>query len=318
MRKIIIMGIPHHGNMGDNEIAISEENIIMENFPDYELMQIPEKFLNTCVVKAKTFINDKDIIILHGGGNIGDTYITPEKGRREVIKLFPNNKIIIMPQTAFFSDSENGKKELAKSKEIYNAHKDLTIMAREKKSYEFMKKNFYNAKVYLTPDIVMTMYRPSNKKRNGVTFMFRGDKEKSLQNEDIDRIKAIIKSNYNNIKISDMHLGEDVINIGGKIRDEALEKKRAEFQSSELVVTDRLHGMILSAITETPCIAFKSKDHKITESYNWLKDLDYIELCDSIEDFETALQKVTSTEKRKYDNTFAKNAILNILKREIR
>lgn len=318
MNKIIIMGTPHHGNLGDSAIAISEENIIMKEFPNYELLQIPEKFLTTCVNKAKSFIDSDDIIILHGGGNIGDTYITPEKGRREVIKLFPNNKIIIMPQTAYFSDTESGKMELNISKKIYNSHKDLTIMAREKKSYEFMKEHFYNAKVYLTPDIVMTIYKPSDKMREGVTLMFRGDKEKNLQSDSIDKIKEIIKKNYDKVNISDMHLGEDVINIGGKIREKALEDKFAEFQSSELVVTDRLHGMIFSAITETPCIAFKSKDHKITESYDWLKNLEYIELCDSIEDFEDALKKVTSTKNRRYDNTFAKNAILEILRREIK
>ena len=183
MKKLIIMGIPHHGNIGDNAIAVAEEELIKKIFPQYKLYKMQEKYLDICVNRAKNFINDDDIILLHGGGNIGDTYERPEKGRREVIKTFPNNKIIIFPQTAYFSDTEKGKKELEISKEIYNAHKNLIIMAREEKSYQFMKKHFYNNKIYLTPDIVMTLNKSLNKDREGVLLLFRTDKEKTLEDQ---------------------------------------------------------------------------------------------------------------------------------------
>ena len=186
------MGIPHHGNIGDNAIAIAEEKLIKKFFPQYKLYIMQEKYLDICVNKAKNFINDDDIILLHGGGNIGDTYERPEKGRREVIKTFPNNKIIIFPQTAYFSDTEKGKKELKISKELYNAHKNLIIMAREEKSYQFMKKHFYNSKIYLTPDIVMTLNKSLNKYREGSLLLFRTDKEKTLEDKNIEEIDTII------------------------------------------------------------------------------------------------------------------------------
>lgn len=317
MKRIIIMGIPHHGNLGDNAIALAEEEIIKKYFPEYELLEIPEKYLNKCVNKAKQYITDDDIIFLHGGGNIGDTYFVPENGRREVIKLFPNNKIIIFPQTAYFVDDVNGKKELKISQDIYNNHKDLVILAREKKSYKFMKKHFYNAKVYLTPDIVMTLKKDNNKKRNGALLLFRNDKEKTLQKENVELINEIINKNYEKVTISDMHLGEDVINVAGKIRQEALEEKFNQFQTSEIVITDRLHGMIFAAITETPCIVFTSFNHKILESYKWLKNLEYIKICENIDDFEKKINKVISVKKIEYNNEFAEKRIVNILKKEI-
>ena len=92
MKKLIIMGIPHHGNIGDNAIAIAEEELIKKFFPQYTLYKMQEKYLDICVNKAKNFINDDDIILLHGGGNIGDTYERPEKGRREVIKTFESKE----------------------------------------------------------------------------------------------------------------------------------------------------------------------------------------------------------------------------------
>lgn len=317
MKKIIIMGIPHHGNIGDNAIAIAEEELIKNFFPQYKIYMMQEKYLDMCVDKAKNFINNDDIILLHGGGNIGDTYERPEKGRREVIKTFPNNKIIIFPQTAYFSDTEKGKEELEISKEIYNAHKNLIIMAREEKSYQFMKKNFYNNKIYLTPDIVMTLNKSLNKDREGALLLFRTDKEKTLEDQSIEEIKEIVKNKFGKYIISDMNLGSGIVNIGGKKREEVLNNKFKQFQSSQIAITDRLHGMIFAAITETPCVVFGNFNHKISESYKWLKNLEYIQFCDNIEEMEKAIEKVTKIKNRKYNNKFAEEAIIEILKKEI-
>lgn len=317
MKKIIIMGIPHHGNIGDNAIAIAEEELIKKFFPQYKLYMMQEKYLNICANRVKNFISNEDIILLHGGGNIGDTYERPEKGRREVIKSFPNNKIIIFPQTAYFSDTEKGKEELNKSKEIYNNHKNLIILAREEKTYEFMKKNFCNCKIYLTPDIVMTLNKSKLSNREGALLLFRTDTEKTLESSNIEKIKEIAKSKFGKYIMSDMNLGSGIVDIGGKKREEVLNNKFQQFQTAQIAITDRLHGMIFAAITETPCIVFGNFNHKISESYKWLQNLEYIQFCNNMEEIEQAIEKVTKTKNRKYNNKFAENAIVEILKKEI-
>lgn len=317
MKKIIIMGIPHHGNIGDNAIAIAEEELIKKFFPQYELYMMQEKYLDICVKKVRKIIKDQDIIMLHGGGNIGDTYERPEKGRREVIKTFPNNKIIIFPQTSYFSDTIEGQKQLEKSKEIYNNHKNLIIFAREEKSYEFMKKNFYNCKIYLTPDMVMTLNKSIDLDRKGALLLFRTDKEKTLENESIEKIKEIVKTKFEKYTISDMNLGSGIVNIGGKKREKILDNKFKQFQTSQIVITDRLHGMIFAAITETPCVVFGNFNHKITESYKWLENLEYIRFCDNMNEIEDIIEEVIKTKNRKYDNKFAEEAIVKTLKKEI-
>lgn len=317
MKKIIIMGIPHHGNIGDNAIAVAEEELIKKYFPDYKLYLMQEKYLDICVNKVKKIINKEDIILLHGGGNIGDTYVRPEKGRREVIKLFPNNKIIIFPQTAYFSETEEGNRELEISKEIYNKHKNLVILAREEKSYKFMKENFYNAKIYLTPDIVMTMHKESNRHREGALLLFRTDKEKTLKNTDIEKIKEISENKFDKYILSDMNLGSGIVNIGGAKREQILENKFSELQGVRIVITDRLHGMIFAAITETPCIVFGNFNHKISESYKWLKNLGYIKFCNNIDEIDEAIEKVTKLKDIKYNNEFAEHTIVEILRKEM-
>lgn len=318
MKKIIVMGIPHHGNIGDNAIAVAEEQLLSKYFSEYKVYYMQEKYLDMCAKRVKKYINDEDIILLHGGGNIGDTYERPEKGRREVIKLYPNNKIIIFPQTAYFSDTQKGKEELEISKQIYNNHKKLIILAREEKSYNFMKEHFYNAKIYLTPDIVMTLHKPNNiyKNREGVLFLFRTDEEKTLDDR---KVKELINNKYTKVTTSDMNLGKGIVKIGGKVRDELLESKFNQLKEHKFVITDRLHGMIFAAITETPCIAFGNFNHKISESYKWLENLKYIYYCNNIDDLESQIEKIEklTPEDIKYNNTFAEKCIADILLKEI-
>lgn len=318
MKKIIVMGIPHHGNLGDNAIAVAEEEILKKYFSDYPTYFMQEDHLDVCAERVKKYINNEDIILLHGGGNIGDTYERPEKGRRKVIELYPNNKIIVFPQTAYFSDSEKGKEELEISKRIYNGHKHLVLLAREKKSYFFMKEHFDKAKVYLTPDIVMTLERKTNKPRKGALLLFRGDREKTLDNKIIEEIKSMVNERYGSYILSDMSVKTQGHNVSGAYRDRLLKEKWNEFQTAKIAITDRLHGMIFAAITETPCIAFGNFNYKIIESYEWLKDLDYIQFCNNIEELEEKIEKVESTKNINYNNHFAEEKIVSILKQEIR
>ena len=314
MKNIILMGTPHHGNIGDLAIAYAEERMIKKYFPNNKLYIMQEEKLDICAERIKQYIKKDDIILLHGGGNIGDTYVTPEKGRRKVISIYPDNKIIIFPQTAFFKSNE----ELKISKKIYNAHSNLVIMARENRSYEFMKEHFYKAKIYLTPDIVMTLKETANKPRNGVILMFRKDKEKTLGNNESDFIYKYVSEHYSTYKFSDMNIGTKIINnISEKIRAKILERKFAEIQNAELVITDRLHGMIFSAITQTPCVVFNSLTHKIVESYKWLQNLEYIQICDNIKNLEYCINKATASKQNIYNENFAEKIISEILIKEI-
>lgn len=62
-------------------------------------------------------------------------------------------------------------------------------------------------------------------------------------------------------------------------REELLEEKWQEFRNSELVVTDRLHGVIFAAITSTPCIVIDNYNHKVKGVYQWLKKFEFIKYC---------------------------------------
>lgn len=314
MGKVVLFGIPEYGNMGDIAISYAETEFIKDNFKQYDVLEILEDDIKGRIEEIKKIISDEDIIFGQGGGNLGDEYVSFEETRRLIINAFPNNKIILMPQTIYFSNTENGKRELEKSKQAYNNHKYLTIIAREEISDEIMKKEFNKANVILAPDIVMYLDKTNvNIKRSGATLFLRNDAEKILTEEDSKKINEVVSKHYTKVLYTDTHIGND-IKITKDLREKMLEPKWQEARKSELVITDRLHGMIFAAITSTPCIAFGNYNHKIKSSFKWLENFNYIKYIEDVEQLEDAVKELKNLKDHTYNNQFAKELHNQIMK----
>lgn len=310
MKKIILLGVPHHNNLGDSAITEAEKQFIKDNFEDYKYHQISEETLEKCLPKIQKCINDEDIIFLHGGGNFGDEYLYIEEGRRKAIQTFPNNVIILFPQTIYFNNTETGQEELKKSKEIYAKHKKLILIAREHISYEIMKKEFHNNVVIQTPDIVTYLNETEPKQqRKGALLLLRGDIEAKLTEIQKQSINEIVKKYFVDIEYTDTAIGEG---IKESQRKQKLENMFNKYRKAQLVITDRLHGMIFSAITSTPCIALGNYNHKIEATGEYLKKLGYIKFINDISKLENEIKDLLNIQYKDYDNTFALNEFKKI------
>ena len=71
MKKVVLMGVPHHNNLGDNAIALAEKEFIKDFFPEYDYYEISEETIDKCVYKVIDYIAKDSLIFLHGGGNFG-------------------------------------------------------------------------------------------------------------------------------------------------------------------------------------------------------------------------------------------------------
>ena len=88
----------------------------------------------------------------------------------------------------------------------------------------------------------------------------------------------------------------------------------SKYRKSELIITDRLHGMIFEAITSTLCIALENYNHKIKSCSETLEHLKYIKYVENIYEIEENIKYLLSTEFEKYDNKFALNQFEQIKK----
>lgn len=267
--KIVYIGSPLHGNIGDHAISIATMNLLskLKN----PVVEIPGVIYSSHVKKIKSMILKNDIICITGGGLIGNLWMQEEEMVKSVIETFSDNKLIILPETFYFESTIEAKKELESFKSCIDQHPNVYIMTREKASYLFCKEKFKHVKkVYLLPDLVLTLNYSSNKIRDGVLFVNRKDKEKTSNLVEFQK-------EIPNSKCIDTVLPYSIMM---KDRNREFEKILQQFSSASLVVTDRLHAMIFAAITGTPCIALDNKNKKVSGVYQWIKDLEYIEFCD--------------------------------------
>ncbi|KRN00185.1 polysaccharide pyruvyl transferase family protein [Loigolactobacillus rennini] len=289
-KRVFLFLTPTHKNLGDQAITIAELFYLKQVLPAYQVIEIPDINYAKGIKLVSKVLTDQDIIMVHGGGNLGTLYPTAEKQRRLLMKNFSRNKIIIFPQSAFFGkDSE----ELSESKKIYSSNSNLTLMARESLTRDFLAKAFPKNKLLFTPDIVFFLNKKlkfKKTKRFGILIILRQDKEKSVPETYINSLLKQLKSEYQ-ITISDTVINKDIV-IDKQNREQYVKNKLNQFAAHQLVITDRLHGMLFSLLTKTPCIVFNNNNGKVKFTYlNWMSDLNYIKLMGT-DNFDQVLQEI--------------------------
>ncbi len=308
-QNIVIIGTPLNGNIGDHAIAIAQNKLLEKT--NINIVEIPELYYELYLNKIKNKIKENDVIVIQGGGFLGTLWINREKLVRNIITNFRSNKIIIMPQTIYFEDTEYGKMELEISKQIYNSHSNLYMVLRDKRSYNFCKRHFIKAKLELLPDMVMYLdYTNPKLERDYILFCLRNDKEKSLNNDTIRDVLKYVNSKNVSTKCTDTVVSN---NISLKKRDLIFLNKLNEFKASKLIITDRLHGMIFSAITATPCIAFDNISSKISGVYKWLNHLNYIKVVKKDDNnYKEVIDELLNIKNCKYKNLIIKKNLQKI------
>lgn len=275
-RKIVFMLTPEFGNIGDHAIYYAQKNFFQDNYPQYELLEVTYRESVNCFRQVERLVNYEDVIILNGGGNIGDTYLAIGKERKKIIRTFNKNKIISMPQSIFFTDTETGRKELENAKTPLS-QENITLLCRDEKSFKFALENFDNDKTFLLPDTVLywsyDYYKKISEREHKALVLFRNDKEKNITRSSKEQVLAKLKEKKINYTLSDTHVNESLV---GEDRLKQVKLKIDQVRNCRFVVTDRYHGVVFSIITKTPCIVFKSKDHKIEEGIKWFKKHNFL------------------------------------------
>ena len=292
--QAILLNTPLHGNIGDHAIAVAEREILSSMGTSVLDFPWEKKYFN---VLAKLTPKDK-IILIHGGGYIGDLWENEEQKLESILRAFKHHSIIIMPQTVHFDlETEAGREFFERAKHIFSVHPSLTVFLREKISYDFMRKYMPEVHVDIVPDIVMMLQPDLNISRSGILVCLRNDKEKTMTEENKRLLLAFLNKKYDKITYSDMVESK---NIRPEESSHIVQRKLKEFAASELVITDRLHGMIFSAVTETPCIVLNSQSHKIRGCYEWLKKLGYIRFLNDINNIPDVIEEINAV-KPLYD-----------------
>lgn len=283
----IFLDLPYYSNIGDTLIWKGTEAF---------LSTFPYKCLGRASFQTFQFPKlAKDVVIvMMGGGNWGDLYAPHNQLRREVVIHYPNNRIIILPQTVYYDDARN----VVHDANIFRKHKNLIICARDKYSYRFLKAFAFSKNVLLVPDMVFCI---DNEVLNSLSCKST-DKDLVFKREDKEKSSLSFLDEYlsgRKYDVSDWPFyeggdpkAEKLYSLmkAGRLFDAdkyALEtylpmrfKEGVEHISKyERVFSNRLHGALLSILLGKEVYIIDNSYGKNSQYYNtWLKDTTNVHL----------------------------------------
>ncbi len=262
----ILFNSPDYGNLGDHAIAMAEKKLFQTLFPQTEFIEIScEQYIKENML-IQNAIRKEDILIISGGGYLGSLWLWLEDITKNIIGQYTENKIIIFPQTLYFEENSLGQSEKKAISAVLNVHNDVTVMLRDPASFRLAEELFAaSVTKLLVPDIVFSLTPKQYGMRFGGLVCIRDDKES----------KGTDKTYINNILCEAgieveffSTVSEEMVCLDN--REPCLDKLFDKIGSADIVVTDRLHAMILCAVTDTPCVAFDNLSGKVSQTYQWL------------------------------------------------
>lgn len=293
--KIYIIGESCNGNVGDLAIDVMHIQMLRDTLGDkVEIISIHYHEFWEKYLWLKENVRKKDLITIPGGGNFGDIYLNAGLVHQAIFFSFPQNNIIVFPQTIHFLNKRS--LILRNEKHLVRKNKKITICAREKFSFEKIKKYFPINKCLLIPDVVLGyQWNGIVFQRDKVYLCLRNDKEGIYTETDKRYIENICKQNGLDIKYTDTYI-PDLYVQDIETKKQIFIHKLLEFSKAKIVITDRLHGMVFAYLSKTPCVVLKNFDHKIQGVYEWIKNVPFISSIDSLKDLEAALQEVQNAD----------------------
>lgn len=301
-RSAILIATPIHRNLGDQAIVLAQREFLSDRFPDLSIFEICRFQYELSRELIERLVRPCDLIVIDGGGNVGTLWPAENKKMNDIVQRFSNNAVVVFPQTAYFSDDETGKAcKIAVSK-AYSSNSNLVFFSRDKLTYETVGLIAPDAVNLFVPDIVLYHNATLNHERHGALLCLRDDKERTLGETafgfiNLELVKRGFIVNETTTVVSSPR------RIGEWNRNEILKAKWEEWSSSEIVVTDRLHGMIFSAITGTPCVALDNVSHKVSQGNEWIRYIPNIRVAKNAEDVPALIDEVLSIGPLSYDRT---------------
>jgi len=162
------------------------------------------------------------------------------------------------------------------------------VASRETVSHNILAKNL-KCKTLLVPDFVFYMKpKLTNKPRKGALLILRHDHETLHDNATRDAFRSAIAQVVPEVTVHDCNMYHT--SISDDAREGIVNQVLDYIQGFQVVLTDRMHGMIFSAITGTPCVSVPDKIPHKSSGYKPL-------LSESIQFINRPDEVVEATEK---------------------
>ncbi len=289
--KCALVDFPKHSNVGDSAIWLGEVQHLHDR--GFEIVY-------TCDVtnyrsgRLRRTLPSSGTIFLHGGGNLGDLWPTHQALRERVIEDFPDRRIVQLPQSMEFRSEAN----LSRAKSVFEAHPDLTLLLRDQPNYEKALASF-DVPLVLCPDMALLLGKLSRPSPPSCPIAW-------LARQDIEQRPGSCPPSQPDVRVFDWlqtastpqqqslqrfahRLSKNVLYGLDPLCASVRRKSHLQLSlhhatshvtrgisllsAGRVVVTDRLHGHLLSLLLNIPHVVLDDMYGKCRAFYDsWTKD----------------------------------------------
>jgi len=232
-------------------------------------------------------------VLINGGGNLGDLWPVIQRHREQVVESLQHRRVVQLPQTIHFESGEG----LARARGVLAGHADLVVLARDQQSLETAR-NRLEVEAELCPDTAFALGPlPRDGEGEGILWLARADGESGT---------ALPRALPDSVTVTDWQSDRDrgmarvaarrglktyarvAAGAGGPARRplerayegfarDALDSARRTLSRGRVVVTDRLHGHILSLLLGIPHVLLDNSYGKLRGFHDaWTSGCDLV------------------------------------------
>jgi exopolysaccharide biosynthesis predicted pyruvyltransferase EpsI len=297
-RRWALLDYPRYANAGDSAIWIGSLTAMRDlGLPRPAIVADCRTYCRHAVGRA---VGDGPIV-LSGGGNFGDLYPAHQDFREQVVRDFPENRIVQLPQTIHFGRAATA----ARAATVISRHRDFTLLVRDAESVAAAEATLA-IPARLCPDMAFALQalpRAPAVTRN-VLWLLRQDGESAAGGEanagsagrydaqdwaEVDVASSRLQHWLGRrLAVASLPPVGAVLRVllaatYGPVAEARLQRACRLLTSASRVVTDRLHGHILCVLLGVPHILLDDRYGKVRRFHQqWTAGVGSVQWAQSV------------------------------------
>lgn len=288
-----MLDFPTHSNVGDSAIWLGQRAHLAR--VDVSVVYVSDLATYSSAELRRRL--PRGLILLSGGGSLGDVWPETQRFREQVIRDFPEYPIIQLPQTIHFREAS----ALDRARRIFEEHPALTLLVRDHASLALARDAFRVPSV-LCPDMTFALgpLDRATPPRWPIFWLARRDIE-SRWEASLDSDDDVVRMDWRDGEAQGVHrltkglrhrlgrwsrrapaIARRLAGIHDRVAEDHLRRGCALLGSGRVVITDRLHGHILSLLLGIPHVLLDARYGKCRGFYDtWTRESGLVRFADS-------------------------------------
>jgi pyruvyl transferase EpsO len=279
--RVALLDVPVHENIGDSAILMGTLALLHRAGKHVCYVCSIDTYSRPALARR---LGD-GVILLSGGGNLGDLWPRTEEFRHRVLADFPDTRVIQLPQTMYYARTS----ALDEARAAFDAHPRFTMLLRDAHSLDAARSAF-RAPCALCPDMAFALGPLPRRTsvRTSIVWLARRDREASPSARPVEFATIDWTSRRRTLLGRSERLLREWIGSHPRVLERAspvlgrlatwsagqrFRAGCAMLAGGRAVITDRLHGHILSLLLGIPHAVLDNNYGKVRQFYEtWTSD----------------------------------------------